>query len=256
MVLYGEYGVGKTWLAATAEDVPSMRDVLYIDAESGDLTLQDRSGIDVVRIGNFSTMARVFEFLQKHCDARDRHDTDKLLELDELLREGEPRVRRYKTVIVDSLTEVFKYCMYQLTGTVIGKGSLDMEPDQPGFSEWGKSTEMIRLLVRNFRDLPMHVIFVCSEKPWEDKNKRATIGLNLSKSLAAEVPGFVDVVGYLAANASGGDRNNQVLERRLYLQAGQGFLAKNRFGGGGAYIEDPHMSKLVALVRNENREKA
>ena len=37
VMIYGDYGVGKTWLAGTAVGVPQMQDVLVISAESGEL---------------------------------------------------------------------------------------------------------------------------------------------------------------------------------------------------------------------------
>lgn len=252
MAVYGEYGVGKTTFAATACDSDWMRDVLYVDAESGDLTLQDRPTIDVIRISNYTQLARIVEFLRLHCAARDAGDEERIRELDAKVRgEASEKAPKYKTVVIDSLTEIFKYCMYNLTGIKLDKYVLDMEPEQPGFGEWGKSTEMIRLLVRSLRDLPMHVIFVLSEKSVDDKAKRASIQLNLPKALAAELPGFLDLVGYLDIAAIGGDKNNPVMARRLYIQPGMGFLAKNRFTGvKEQYIEDPTMPKIAKLIRS------
>lgn len=244
LCIYGDYGVGKTHLASTADDVKSMKDVLYIDAESGDLTLQHRPDLDVIRVNQYSQLARIYEFLRLHCKYREAGDDEKIMELQQKVMSS-PKLRHYHTVVIDSLSEVFKYSMYQLTGVQLGKQALDVEPEPPGFGEWGKTTEMIRLLVRSLRDLPIHVIIVCSEKINEDKSKRSQIGLNLSKGLAVELPGFLDIVGYLAVASVGGEKNNPTIERRLYLQAGHGFLAKCRFPTSASYIEDPTIGKLL-----------
>lgn len=249
VLVFGEYGIGKTHFAATADDVPQMRDVLYIDAESGDLTLQNRPKLDIIPINKFSQLARIYEFLKIHCAARDADDKEKLKELDMKTYGMERTPPRYKTVIIDSLSEVFRYAMYGITGVQLGKQALDVEPDQPGYAEWGKVTEQIRLLVRSFRDLPMHVIFVCSEKSADDKNKRASIQLNLPKALAGEVPGFLDIVGYLSVQSVGGDKNNPITERRLVLQPGGVQLAKCRFNIKKGYIEEPTLGKLYSLIQ-------
>src|SRR5262252_7280959 len=59
MLVYGPYGVGKSTLAGSSVDVTGMRDVLMVDAESGDLVLQDNprivaaDEIEHVRVSNF-----------------------------------------------------------------------------------------------------------------------------------------------------------------------------------------------------------
>lgn len=237
-------------MAASADDVAEMKDVLFIDVESGDLTLQSRPNLDVIQINEYRTLSAIYEFLKLHCRARDDNDAEKLRELDQRVNGTDREPPRYRTVVIDSLSEVFRTCMYQLQGIKLGKQALDIEPDQPGFENWGKSTDMIRLLVRSFRDLPMHVIFVCSEKAADEKNKRASIGLNLPKALAAEVPGFLDVVGYLMVSTSGTEKGAMTTERRLCLSPGQNFLAKNRFSNfKEPYITEPSMSKLIKLVQ-------
>lgn len=247
-IIYGEYGCGKTHFAGTAVQTEKGRDVLYIDAESGALTLSrpEFADIDVVRINKFAQLARVHEFLKVHVAARDENNEERLLELDQRLRgDGVPKLRRYKTVVIDSLTEVHKYCMYQIQGINIGTEKFDSEPTAPGYEGWGKSTEMIRLLVRTFRDLPMHVIFLMSEKHTEDTAKRARVSVNLPKALSQELPGFVDVVGYL--QASSGDQAGT--QRRLSLEPGRTFLAKCRLPNVSPYIDEPTVGKLLGLIK-------
>jgi hypothetical protein len=255
MLVYGEFGVGKTTFAATAEDVPEMRDVLYIDAESGELTLQNRANLDVITVNQYRQFARIREFLAAHCKYRDTNNEAELLRLDQMLRAPgeEPVLRKYRTVVIDSISEVYKYCMYQLLSINQNTAKLDAEPDAPEFGEWGKATEMMRLMVRSFRDLPMNVIFIGSEKAVEEKVNgqvvRTKIGINLPRSLAGEVPGFLDAVGYLAVGKVPPD-NRTV--RRLYLASGQRFMAKHRFVNfKEEYLDDPSLAKLVALAKGQ-----
>jgi hypothetical protein len=257
VLVYADYGVGKTTLASTADDVPEMQDVLAIDAEAGDASFSDRPNIDTIRVTSFAQVARVQEFLRLHCLNRDR-DTpeaiEELIKLETRFRDDptyevtEKNVRRYRSVIIDSLSEVQKYCMYQLLGITVGGARLDSETPETSFTEWGKQLEMIRLLVRTFRDLPMHVVFVCSEQVAEDEKKRRIRRPNLSGKLAGEVQGFLDTVGYMVL-FKGEDGE---YKRRLYITPGQTFQAKHRLPGNTvAYIEDPTMAKLLALGTNQ-----
>jgi hypothetical protein len=261
-MVYADYGVGKTTFASSSCDVEGMRDIFFVDAEAGDMSLSDRPDIDVVRVTSYSQMARIQEYLRLHCQWRDQYEfgssveirdaaRDELITLETRFRDLGPdddpitEPKLYRTVIVDSLSEVQKYCMYQLLGIKVGAQRLDVETPAPEWAEWGKQADMIRLLVRTFRDLPMNVIFVCSEQVGEDEKKRRIRKPNLSGKLAGEVQGFLDTVGYMVL-FKGEDGE---YKRRLYLRPGQTFSAKHRLPGNTtAYIDDPTMAKLRALA--------
>lgn len=133
-MIYGEYGVGKTRLCGTAVEVPTMNDILLIDAESGTLTLVDDAlpfhNIDVVSVKSYRQVAKVHEFLRLHCQLRDRNDKEsvaKLIEIEERLKgEDVKEPKRYRTVILDSLSEIESLCMNQLLG-ITDTTSLDEE---------------------------------------------------------------------------------------------------------------------------------
>lgn len=200
-LIYGEYGAGKSTLAATACDVPEMQDVLYIAAEAGEKVLKPfyaRGHMIVVRVNTYATVARVYEWLVKHCIYRDAGDVQKMAALEAMITGVVPeKPRQIRTVILDSLTEIQVYLMYQLMGISIGGSRLDLPPDSPEFKEWGQSSEMIKLLIRSFRDLGVNVIIVCSMEEKEDERKRQLKRLLLPGKLATSVQGFLDFVGYL-----------------------------------------------------------
>jgi len=228
--------------------------VLYINAEAGDESIKSFD-IDLVDVTNFSQFARVHEYLRQHCKLRDSYKDDgsqearqKLIQYEASLKgleEGdidEPTL--YYTVVIDSLTEVQKYCMYQLLGIEVGRYALDLEPETPQWTEWGKSAEMIRLLIRTFRDLPLHTIVVCGQAQEQDHQKRFHYGPLLPGKLANEVQGFFDVVGYFVAQPTEGGE----MYRRLWLEPGQTFKAKNRFRDfDGRYLDNPSMADLAKL---------
>jgi hypothetical protein len=254
-----------------------MRDVILADVEAGDLSVINRD-FDVVPMSEYRQIARLYEYLRAHVKARDENNVAQLRRWEAHFKpefvvpvvgaplpspvEGGPLVvtepylaqwyeetiptpKKYRTLIVDSLSELDRLLMYQLLGIKIGAQRLDAETQQPEWAEWGRNAEMIRLLIRSMRDLPMNVIFVCSANVQEDDRKRQIYRPNLPGKLGGESQGFMDCVGYLVAYPG----ENGVLARRLYITPGQTFDAKNRFVGfNDTYIQDPTMAKMWDLV--------
>ncbi|KKK74153.1 hypothetical protein LCGC14_2886620 [marine sediment metagenome] len=90
LLIYGNYGVGKTTLAASAMLVASMRDVLMISAEAGDLSVVDMKGLDAITIKDFKALGYINEFLKQHCKARNADDEKELIKLEAYNRDVEP----------------------------------------------------------------------------------------------------------------------------------------------------------------------
>lgn len=260
-LVYGKHGAGKTELAGSAVDCESMRDVILISAESGDTTLEDNARIKhadklhVVPVTNFKQVAYIQEFLVKYCKARDANNILVMKQLysqvtgipvAEITDTGVPR---YKTVIIDSLSEVEVYCLYSLLSIDSSKVEMD-GIDVAGWPEFRKNAEMVKLLVRAFRDLPMHVIFVCAEQYTQDDQKRFHYTPQLTGKLSAQVQGFVDIVGWITVGQA--TQEQPEAPRRVYCQpitGGPRFDAKNRRSVfKGAWFENPSMTSIMKDV--------
>jgi len=238
LLIYGTFGSGKTTLGASACNIDSMKDVLLVSAESGELSVEDYD-LFAVDVKNYSTLGKVYEFLRQHCKARDADDVDKLKELESRVTGEVPEEPlRFRTVIIDSLTEVEAYCMNQLLG-VTDSTKIDEEVQSAEWAEYKKNNSMITRLIRSFRDLPMHVIMVASEQYTQDETKKFKYSPNLTGKLSKGVQGFFDMVGYLAVGNA--DEKGNV-SRRLYVQpSGQGkYDAKHRYAKfKGTYFDIP-----------------
>jgi hypothetical protein len=227
ILVYGESGAGKTILAGSADEVPEMRPVLLIDAEGGTLSLDKHyPNVDVVRITNFQ-------------------------ELQDLYDELHSGRTKYRTVILDSLSELQKFGMDHIMH-VSTSGLVNLMPDSiPGLKEWGINTEQIRRLVRAFRDLEMHTIITALIK--EDKNQRTgqvMMRPKLSGQLSAEIPGFLDIVAYMyVKNIQVGD---EIEQKRLLLTSSTDMqVAKDRTGRLPLIVEDPTMASIYGVLTQE-----
>ena len=246
LLIYGNYGVGKTTLAGTATEVESMRDVLIINAEAGDLSLAEFEGLDEITVQDFRTLGRINEFLKQHCKARDDEDIQRLKELEAAVRGIEiddiDEPRQYRTVIIDSLTELEAYCFNQLLG-ITDTTRLDEDPQSAEWTEYKKNHTMMQRVVRAFRDLPMHVIFTASEQFQQDEHKRYKFSPDLTGKLSKKIQGFMDMVGYLAIGKEG-DKTI----RRLYVSPSPTgkYDAKHRYAAfKGEYFTEPSIKSIL-----------
>lgn len=255
MLVYARPGAGKTTLCMSAVDVPEMNDVLLINADKGDLVLNDNDRIknphllqdNIVECNDFKTAAMVHDFLKAHCLYRDTDRVDDLRRMEAWLRGCKPEdidePKRFKTVIIDSLTELDIYCTYGLLGlnqenVLHGEAS---EIEVARFDEFRKNNQMVQMFSRAFRDLPIHVLSTCHETYSEDEQRKKHYMPQLTGQLRTQVTGFYDIVGYLTYKKEG-----ENILRQFWVQPVGPFHAKNRRSVfKDSFFKDPVMMDIM-----------
>lgn len=248
MLVYGDYGVGKTTLGGTATRVESMRDIIVLDAEAGDLSLAGMEGVDVIRVKNYRMASQVEAFLREHCKYRDEDNVDKLKELEALLKGVDIKTikkpRKYQTVIIDTLSEVETFCMYQLLG-ITAATSLDEETAVAEWPEFRRNFNMIQRFCRTFRDLPMNVLMMCQQQYVQNEQKQMLYSPSMTGKLSGAIQGFFDVVGFMTIVK--GEEGKPL--RRLFVQPIDRFAAKNRFAAfKDPWFDNPTIESILKAV--------
>lgn len=218
MLVYGFPGVGKTVLAGSASEVEEMSPVLIIDIEGGTMSLRERyPDVQRVRIKSWKEMVLLYNAL-----------FDKEI--------------AYRTIVLDSLTEIQKFSMAQIMKDVIKKDS-SRDPDIPSVREWGKNIEQIRALVRGFRDLPCHTIMTGLPKQQQVGTGPARLSPSLPGQLGNDVPGFMDIVAYMYTKLQQGNIKRFLLTAQTDTQ-----VAKDRSDSLETVVTEPTMSGLYRAI--------
>jgi phage nucleotide-binding protein len=225
-MVYGDPGAGKTQLASTAQDHPDMAPLLIIDTEGGTSTIRDRFDIDVKEVKSVKAMNELFQ------------------ELWEDAQSGNPY---YKTLCVDSLTEFQKVDMNDVMADAVAKNPRE-DKDVASQRSWGITINHMRSLVRGFRDLPYHVIFTALAKTDQDSDNTIITSPSLPGKLAGEIPGFLDVMGYLYVDIEKG-----ASQRKLQVQPTRRTKAKDRLGisRGKGVVINPTIPELWNNMQTE-----
>ncbi len=127
--------------------------------------------------------AGVNTLLGKDIDFVDIDKWDDLKEVYNALLQGD---LKYESVVIDSVTELMKKRSLEIQGN---RESLRIQ-------DWGILIREIEDMMRRFRDLPHHVLFIFAEEETKDGDvlvKRPSVS---GKTLSTTACGFVDIVGY------------------------------------------------------------
>lgn len=223
ILVHGPAKTGKTHFAETS---PAPR--LVLDAEGGTRFTPSRKHIwnpmtepppaydgtwetCVVYIRDFVTMQTAYQWL-----ASGQHP--------------------FKSVVVDSLSEIQQRCVDLLAGT----GRMEQQL-------WGDLLRQMSDLVRKMRDLIIHptnpvdaVVLVAMTRTSNDRQVPLVQG-----QLSATLPYYLDITGYFYTEA---DPATGLLVRKLLVAPQPGFEAGDRTGRLPGIVENPNISTMFDTI--------
>lgn len=215
---YGGPGSGKTTFAGS---MARRVKVLGLSAEAGLLSLQhmkDEAGkvipVDYVKIEKYEDIQEAYHFLRSS-----KHD--------------------YLGVFLDSLTDIQTSCKDH----IMSKTGKDME-----MRDWGVLATKIEGLVRNFRDLPMHVVVTALEDTEVDKlTGEVKVYPSLQGSMQKKLAAYFDEVFYMTSKEVGEGEARRIRHFALTRNSGK-YVGKDRSGKLPQWIPDPDFATVYDLV--------
>ena len=209
LIVYGHAGIGKTHALGTLPEGKT----LIVDLDRGTETIAATSH-DVVQPASRA-------------------------ELDEVLEGLKDGSLKYIFVAIDSLSELEKLLQ---TGRKVAKGKEFLS-----MREYGESAEIIRELMRKFRDLRqsgINVVFTCLEQILDvqvsESEVRTMSAPMLTKKFSLEACGLVDMVAHMAVNPNTG-------KRELHFVGDDTFVAKTRVAAVDP-VEEPNLTRLYRKI--------
>ena len=229
ILVYGESGVGKTVFASSAP-----RPILWLESEGGTSSIGNPKDIDIAKVKGLEDYREALKYLLAN-------------------------PKKYKTIVIDSLSETQAAVLKDIMGAVL---TADPTRDEfsPQFSEWSRLTGVIREIARAFRDLEMNLVITTLQRSDEDKmTGRTKVRPRLSPTMAEELPSFMDAVMYMySATENAGEVSNipdaeekiVVVRNGLLAPTGK-YIAKLRAPQGSnppTFLKEPTFPKVHDLI--------
>ena len=149
----------------------------------------------------------------------------------------------FRSVILDSLSEVQQRCVDSIAGTEAMK-----------IQDWGELYRKVSQLVRQYRDLLIHptnpidaVVLLAMTKVGQDGKSYPYV----QGQLAIALPYFTDLVGYLKATWGEDGTFNNFLLTKPHPQ----YEAGDRPGVYPQIITNPRIDQMVSQFCNQNQEQ-
>jgi hypothetical protein len=157
----------------------------------------------------------------------------------------------YKSIGVDSISETHIFALLSiLDAEQANRRDANLLQQQ----DYGKATTQMRRLLRSFRDLPMHVFFTALARDIVEPKVGQVKVPALAGQLAEEIPGMMDVSGYLALTREKDSKTGEEYDARsLLLKGFSQFRVKIRTAWASEdvpdYLDNPSVTQLLDVLK-------
>jgi phage nucleotide-binding protein len=211
ILIYGDAGRGKTWLAASISELDEYKSVLLIDVEGGASAIaRDWKNVDVINVRTHEQFQSVVETLI---------NTE----------------NKYDAVIIDTI------------GVVMDRAEkfFGEKPENKSnkFGRWGDLKNWANDIFRSLHSAPFVSILIAHALDDKDENTGAVkTTAMLPGSFKSTLPSIPDIVGYL-----GIENTEDGPQRVLVVGQSERLVTKNRFGLPGK-IYQPTLKKIIDTI--------
>ena len=213
------YGMAGAGKTFLARTAPGK--VLVISAEAGLLSIRDAQNVEAIEVKSAAEVVEVYE----------------------ALRSGK---LQYDTVCLDSISEISELLL-----------QAEKARHKDARKAYGEVQESVTNVMRAFRDLQMHVMFICKEDKVNNDGTFEQAPKMVGTKLGQSITYFFDEVLALRVIEDTDEEGNPVQARWLQTRIGQGYVAKDRSGKLEAF-EEPNLTKLIeklgfATIQNQTQ---
>jgi hypothetical protein len=247
VLLWGKEGTGKTTSGLRMTQLDPKGKVVLINAEGGAKTKAlARQGVDPKRIEVWPPEDKGPGYI-----TYDTIEAEVVKPMREALR-ADPKA--YIGVVVDSFTEVARRLLDDVTEKAYAKAvALGKNRDRffIDLADHGTAAAQMRTLLRDIRDLNVHLVITALERRDVDQNTSAvTYGPALGPAVATDTTGLVDLVGFCQVERFGDEDFRTATFTPTITRR-----AKDRYGILPVSLVDPFFDRIAGYIDGEiNRE--
>lgn len=241
IVIYGHPGVGKTTLAATAVNVESLNNVLFLDIDKGTLSISDPK---VAGINKFPDIVRL----------DGDKATEKMRHFEKIVNWLIRREHSYKTFVVDTFSELTKISVDKMLLDNVNAGRARLSEYDIQLKDYGDNNKYLAKYIRLLRDSKLNVIWLCHSEYREDENQQQRLGPSISPGILDVLNKNVSIIGNLITREveSEEKKGKETIRTLLFSPVGNR-VTKDRTPGGklGRSMDNPTFEKIISRIQGE-----
>ena len=216
-LIYGDSGVGKSFLAATAP-----RPLVLLTEMNGQASISHSNpSAGIIHITDANMLAGVLRDIQEDPDTYEDFDT----------------------IVIDSLTETQRMIRDRILSKKKSGSSMQIQ-------DWGKMAEDMRAMVRRIRNLKKNVICICL---MESETEESTGTRHLrpafdGRKTGSEIAQYFNFVGFLYAQQKTDEKGGSTVTRSLMVEGPSRVMCKPCYPVSGI-IDEPNIAQIFAQIK-------